>query len=69
MAMNTRPQRYYIRGRHATSSATPRQIGPCLFCDSMGHLIKDWAKLKVAKQEQKKSKQNKCYVSNMNLQC
>ena len=51
-SMNTRPHRYYFRGRHATSSATPRQIGSCLFCNRMGHLIKDCAKLKAAKQEQ-----------------
>ena len=28
----------------------PKQIGPCLFCDAMGHLIKDCLKFKAMKE-------------------
>lgn len=56
MGPTPRPRYYNYNSRqnsaryNSHASNGPRQIGPCLFCDATGHLIKDCAKLKAVKQ-------------------
>ncbi|KAK3103081.1 hypothetical protein FSP39_016318 [Pinctada imbricata] len=44
------PQRPRFAYRGKFNQHNSRPIGPCLFCDAMGHLVKDCLKLKAKKQ-------------------